>query len=136
MKRNFLNAPVIAIATLGMFSGSSISIHNMNFDSNQSVYQYKCTSDDYITNNFSRDINMKVQKINLEENTSINSPISGLLNTENSKYIMKNNLEGFINGIKSSFGEMRYLTEEGQKDYNDNLDELYTDVGVQLFDFV
>lgn len=30
--------------------------------------------------------------------------------------------------------EVRYLTEDGQKDYNNNLEELYTDIGVQLFE--
>lgn len=50
-------------------------------------------------------------------------------------YIIKK-IDGFINSIESLFGEMRYLTEEGQNDYNDNLDELYSDTGVQLFNFI
>lgn len=34
------------------------------------------------------------------------------------------------------FGVMRYLTAEGQKDYNDNLNNLYKDSGIKLFDFL
>lgn len=38
--------------------------------------------------------------------------------------------------MENIFGKMRYLTEDGQKDYNDNLDKLYVDIGVQLFDSI
>lgn len=135
MIKNCLNAPVIVATTIGMLSSSVISTPNIGLYPNEYVYQ-KYTIDDCITSNFSMDVNKKVQRVNLEEDTNITNLMSGLYNTENSRYIIKNNLDGFINGMESIFGEMRYLTEEGQKDYNDNLDELYSDAGVQLFDFI
>ncbi|AMN31403.1 hypothetical protein [Clostridium perfringens] len=34
------------------------------------------------------------------------------------------------------FENMRYLTAEGEEEYNLNLNKLYLDTGIQLFDFL
>ena len=56
--------------------------------------------------------------------------------TNNEKCTVKYILKNYIPSMGKMFGDMRYLTKEGQNDYNDNLDNLYKDAGVQLFDFV
>lgn len=45
-------------------------------------------------------------------------------------------LDGVFSSMEKTFGGMRHLTKEGQNNYNDNLDNLYKDSGVQLFDFL
>lgn len=61
---------------------------------------------------------------------------SSILDDENEKHTVKDNLKNYISSMEKMFGGMRYLTKEGQNNYNDNLDNLYKDSGVQLFDFL
>ena len=73
----------------------------------------------------------KIMAINLSEVTQ-----SLILDDENEKCTIKDSLKNYISSMEKMFGDMMYLTKEGQNDYNDNLDNLYKDAGVQLFDFV
>lgn len=66
----------------------------------------------------------------------LNSPIDiiGLATTLSS--ISMTSMHGVFSSMEKTFGGMRCLTKEGQNNYNDNLDNLYKDSGVQLFDFL
>lgn len=53
----------------------------------------------------------------------------------NSKEFGLNN-GGMIKDAKDLFGDMTYLSKEGQEEYNEILDSIFEDTDIKLFDFV
>ena len=47
---------------------------------------------------------------------------------------MTNSYEDKINDLTNIFGEMKNLSDEEQKEYNNILDDLFEDTGINLFD--
>lgn len=47
---------------------------------------------------------------------------------------MTNNYEDKLNDLTNMFGEMKNLSDEEQKEYNNILDDLFEDTGINLFD--
>lgn len=47
---------------------------------------------------------------------------------------MTNSYEDKINDLTNMFGEMKNLSDEEQKEYNNILDDLFEDTGINLFD--
>lgn len=47
---------------------------------------------------------------------------------------MTNSYEDKINDLSNMFGEMKNLSDEEQKEYNNILDDLFEDTGINLFD--
>lgn len=139
MKRNALNTPIVVLGIATTISSMSMT-QGISLSGLEGKYVIDTSSS--ITNNFGYQKESVVKKVTLEEDTQVKSfnmsmgNDYSILNNENEKYIIKNNLEKYISDMEEMFGGMRYLTEEGQKDYDDNLDELYQDAGVQLFDFI
>lgn len=47
---------------------------------------------------------------------------------------MTNSYEDELNDLTNMFGEMKNLSDEEQKEYNNILDDLFEDTGINLFD--
>lgn len=47
---------------------------------------------------------------------------------------MTNSYEDKLNDLTNIFGEMKNLSDEEQKEYNNILDDLFEDTGINLFD--
>lgn len=47
---------------------------------------------------------------------------------------MTNSYEDKLNDLTNMFGEMKNLSDEEQKEYNNILDDLFEDTGINLFD--
>ena len=47
---------------------------------------------------------------------------------------MTNNYEDKLNDLTNIFGEMKNLSDEEQMEYNNILDDLFEDTGINLFD--
>lgn len=47
---------------------------------------------------------------------------------------MTNNYEDKLNDLTNMFGEMKNLSDEEQIEYNNVLDDLFEDTGINLFD--
>lgn len=47
---------------------------------------------------------------------------------------MTNSYEDKINDLTNIFGEMKNLSDEEQMEYNNILDDLFEDTGINLFD--
>lgn len=47
---------------------------------------------------------------------------------------MTNSYEDKLNELTNIFGEMKNLSDEEQKEYNNILDDLFEDTGINLFD--
>lgn len=138
MSRNMLNSPIVIIGLATTLSSISMTSMDGVFNTHNDYSMYGDTS----SNNYFNTGEKFVERVTLEEDTKI-MPInlsevtqSSILDDENEKYTVKDSLENYISSMEKMFGGMRYLTKEGQNDYNDNLDNLYKDSGVQLFDFL
>ncbi|MDD6770887.1 hypothetical protein [Inconstantimicrobium porci] len=138
MRRNILNSPVVIIGLATTLSSISMPSMEGVFNTQKDYSMYSDTS----SNDFFNSGEKFVERVTLEEDTKIN-PInlseltqSSILDDEDEEYTVKDDLKSYISSMEEMFGGMRYLTKEGQKDYDDNLDNLYKDSGVQLFDFL
>lgn len=49
---------------------------------------------------------------------------------------MINNYEDKLNDLTNIFGEMKNLSDNEQKEYNNILDDLFEDTGINLFDLI
>lgn len=140
INRNILNAPIVILGMVASLSSVSTTTLNYACLNDKKSYIYK---DDFRNTNTNTNFNegILVEKIALEEDTNIENK-STLDNKyltfkqENEQYIIKNNMKDFQNEINSIFGGMRYLTNEEQEEYNNNLNNIYRETGTELFDFV
>lgn len=49
---------------------------------------------------------------------------------------MINNYEDKLNDLTNIFGEMKNLSDDEQKEYNNILNDLFEDTGINLFDLI
>lgn len=130
-KKNFLNKPIV---TLGLVM-SMTSLTTMT-STNDNILKNDSTCFIQNTNN-----NMRKVKVSmLEESAEIKNTdlANGYLsyNSDNEKYMMKQNKENFISDVQELFGGMRYLTKEERQEYDKVLDSLYQEVDVDFFDLI
>lgn len=120
--RNCLNKPIVALGIAAMTSCMSFDTTTIPSSVDKYYQQIKAYEQKDIYSN-----------IKLEESTNINDSKFGIYDDQNQRYIFKNSFEIKVGEIKDVFGEMTYLSKEGQQEYNAVLDNLFESTGIKLF---
>lgn len=131
-EKSKLNKPVVILGIMttmtALMSTSCYTKDSYTSRKNEYSLQYNTNNNNQMTSY-------------LEEYTTINDNVNlgyehSYFNNTNEIYVIRDSKINLLDDAKYLFGEMVYLSEEGQKEYNQILEEIFDDTEIQLFNFV
>lgn len=127
---NYLNKPIVTVGLIASMISVGSSDTSIMQNRSKDYQASECCL--YSNKNFHYNRN-NFKKINLQESTSITDEKFGIHDDQNQRYILKNSYDKSINDMMNLFGEMTYLSKEGQDEYNNIINNLFEDIDIQLF---